>query len=152
MTHMNEFEIDPYRAAMIYRHFEKIHMRIIDGELDYGEGEMDVINIGDPYDHSIRVSIGYLEDSKYGIHLSWCSMFTLTDGTIQRYTATVDRSRDGGETINHLILERCEDVITGMFYCPHKSFDDDLHPNEIVSHLIQKDLREYPSVDGCCCH
>jgi hypothetical protein len=147
---VNEFEIDTYRAAMIFNHFEKIHTRLIDGELDYGEGEWDIVNIGDPYDHSMRASLGYMEDSKYGIHLSWCSIHTVTLGEIQRYIATIDRSRDSGEIVYHLIVEQGDGIINGMFYCHHDTLPTEFHPDEIVSHLILKDLQEYPSVH--CCH
>ena len=150
MKNINEFEIDPYRAAIIFGHFEKIHARLIDGELDYGEGEAELLSIGDPYDHSMRASLGYLEDSKYGIHLSWCSIYTLTSGELHRYSATIDRAKDNGEVIHHLIVERCDKIISGKFYCQHTSLEPEFHPDTIVSHLIMKDLQEYPSVH--CCH
>ena len=149
MKNMNEFEIDPYRAAMIFSHFEKIHARLIDGELDFGEGDAEMVDIGDPYDHSIRASLGYLVDSKYGMHLSWCSLNTLVSGEIQRYIATVDRAIDNGEKVHDLVVERCDEIIYGKFYCHHSSFNQELHPDTIISHLILKDLEEYPSVRRC---
>ena len=150
MRHINEFEIDPSRAALIFAHFEKIHVKLIQGELDYGEGETALLDIGDPYDHSMRASLGYMEDSKYGMHLSWCSIHTVTLGEIQKYMVMIDRSFDGGEIVHHLIVERCNGIISGMFYCPHKSLEPKFNPNEIVSHLIMKDLQEYPSVQNRC--
>jgi len=146
MKHINEFEIDPYRSAVMFNHFEKIHMKIIDGEFDCGEGDVDMVDIGDPYDRSVRASLGYMEDSKYGMHLSWCSIRTLTNGEIQRYITKIDKAKDDGELVHYLIVERCDGIIRGMFYCPHKSLQPEFHPNEIVSHLILKDLQEYPSV------
>ena len=146
MTNIIEFEIDPYRAAMVFRHFEKTHMRLIDGELDYGEGTFDALEIGDPYHASMRESLGYMEDSKYGIHLSWCALNTVTLGEMHRYIAAIDSTMDGGEVVASLIVERSDDNIKGIFYCSRDSLNNDFDPDEVVSHIIRKNLENYPGV------
>ncbi len=149
MEHFQKHEVEPTRAALIYNHFEKSRNRIISGELEIGEHEGTLLEIGDPYDVSMRASLGYLQDSKYVIYLEWCLLQTLTHGEIERFIARIEQTKDDGGLVNRLIVEHCDGEIRGMFYSKPVFHPLEFHPNEIVLHLIMKDLAEYPSVHCC---
>ena len=143
------FEIDEHRTAIIFNHFRRIRMKLISGELDFYEGEAEHLDIGGPEDESMIEMLGYIQDTKYLIHLRWCMLETLTCGEIQRFIAKIDKAPDDGQEVHRLIVEQSAAGYSGIFCSAQGTFEPTFHPDEIISHLIMKDIAEYPSV-RCC--
>ena len=143
------FEIDEHRTAIIFNHFRRIRMKLISGELDFYEGQAEHLDIGGPEDESMIEMLGYIQDTKYPIHLRWCALETLTCGEIQRFIAKIDKAHDDGREVHRMIVEQSAAGYSGIFCSVQAIFEQTFHPDEIISHLIMKDIAEYPSV-RCC--
>ena len=48
------FEIDENRTAIIFNYFERMHMKLISGELDFNECQAEFLDIGGPEDLTIH--------------------------------------------------------------------------------------------------
>ncbi len=149
MEFKQAYEIDEYRSAIIFNYFDKTHMRLLSGELDFGEGKVIWLDIGDPGDDSLTAMLGYIQDTKYPIYLQWCALETLVCGEMQRFIAKIDKAPDDGTEIHRIIVERSAAGFSGIFYTVNAISEPNFHPDEIISHLIMKDIAEYPSV-RCC--
>ena len=147
------YEIDEYRAAIIFNYFDKIHMRLVSGELDFGEcdGDVEELDIGDPSNKSMIANLGYMQDTKYVISFKWCKLMTLTWGYVERYIISIEKSCYDGNEVHRIIVERSAEECSGIFCSTQAQFEPTFHPDGIISHLIMKDIAEYPSV-RCCAH
>ena len=143
------YEIEYHRAANIFNYFAKIHMKLMSGELDFGEGLTEQLDIGDPGEESCTEMLGYIQDTKYSIYLKRSALETLTCGELQRFVAIIDKAHDNGREAHRIIVERSCAGYSGMFYSAQAEFEPNFHPDQIISHLIMKDIAEYPSV-RCC--
>ena len=146
MTYMHKFEIDEHRAALIFRHFDRIHMRIIGSGIADIKGETEPMNIGDPYEVSMKTEIGLIEDSKYTIRLDWLLLITLMCGELQRFVVDVKRKICDGDLTHTLIVEHSDGNYCGAFYSEQETFLPTFNADELVAHILLKDIEEYPSV------
>ena len=143
------YEIEYHRAANIFNYFAKIHMKLMSGELDFGEGLTEQLDIGDPGEESCTEMLGYIQDTKYSIYLKRSALETLTCGALQRFVAIIDKAPDEGQEVHRLIVELSAAGYSGIFCSAQGTFEPTFHPDKIISHLIMKDIAEYPSV-RCC--
>ena len=151
MNYMHKFEINEQRAALIFSHFERTHLRLIKSIIGEIDNEPDKLDIGDPDDISMKTTIGHLEDSKYDIFLEWCTMQTLSYGEIQRYIAYIKTKEQICGALCQLIVEGSEGIISGLYCSAIETSAPAIHPDEFISHIIMKDIAEYPTVK-CCEH
>ena len=133
----------------MFNYFERIHMKLISGELDFNEGQAEVLDICGPEDESMIVMLGYIQDTEYPFYLQWCLLETLKCGEVQQFIAKIDKAHDDGQEVHRIIVERSAAGYSGIFCSAQAIFEPNFHPDQIISHLIMKDIEEYPSV-RCC--
>jgi len=149
MERIHKFEINQFRAALIYDFFDKHSSRIRSNQLTDDEFEIEAFDIGDPHDDCTIMTIGRIEDSKYSIHLKWCNIATISNGYIDKYVADFGNIDTPDDQLCRLIVERCGGVISGEIYSAHDDSVDEFDPEAIVAYIILKDLYEYASINQC---
>ncbi len=123
-------------------------MRLVAGEIDFGDcdGNVEELDIGD---QSMIANLGYMQDNKYLINFKWCKLMTLTCGYVERYIILVEKSCHDISKMHRIIVERSAEECSGIFCSAQAQFEPAFRPDEIISHLIMKDIAAYPSM-RCC--
>ncbi|MEI7607312.1 MAG: hypothetical protein WCJ64_07995 [Rhodospirillaceae bacterium] len=134
------FKIEGRRAGAIFNIFNRIHSGKLLGEIGPDECDVQFLDLGNPRNDSMRSDLGYIQDTKYKINLSWCVLVTVTCGEVERYTASVEN--ENGREVIRIIVERSHAGYGGMIYSMRATLEPMYNPEEIISHLIIKDIAE----------
>ncbi len=145
MNYLHQYEIHEDRASILWTYFHRICMRVISNKDFIGTCEGGPLDIGDPHDISSTTHIGYLEDSKYEIDLLWCLIDTVTVGTIVRLVADIKATGVNDAETYSIIVEKSGDVCFGKAYSEQGSFIPNGNIDDIILHLITKEIAENPS-------
>lgn len=146
MTHMHKFVVDEHRAALVFRYFNDIHMRLHNNEIANTEEDTDNIDIGDPYSVSMRTDLGVLEDGIYSMKLDWMLLCTITCGDMQRFVADITITELDNNLSHVLIVEQSDAGYCCAFYSEQEAFHPKYKPDEILGHIILRDLAVNPCV------